>query len=54
VLAGASPHALVSLGTVTPNGFETPIGVPGHPAYLAVQALGAAGQVLRTSATVKA
>ena len=54
VLGGPSPHALVSLGTVAPNGFETPIGIPGQPAYLAVQALGAAGQVLRTSPTVKA
>ncbi len=53
VLGGTTPHALTSLGTVAPNGFETPIGIPGHPAYLAVQALGAAGQLLRTSATVK-
>jgi hypothetical protein len=52
VLAGASPSALAPVGGGGFAGFETTIAVPGAPAYVAVQALDAAGNVLGTSAAV--
>jgi hypothetical protein len=51
LLGGASPHALSPLAVAPRSGFETSIASPSTP-YLAVQALGAQGQVLSTSATV--
>jgi hypothetical protein len=54
VLGGPSPEHLKSLGvTARRSGFETSIGVPGGPRYFAVQALGAKGGVLGTSAPAR-
>jgi Arylsulfotransferase (ASST) len=53
LLGGSSPHALTPLTTVARNGFETAIAVSTTPRYLAVQALGAQGQPLGTSLTVR-
>jgi hypothetical protein len=52
LLAGTNPHALTHLAAVSRNGFETAIPVSTPSRYLAVQALGAGGEVLGTSATV--
>jgi hypothetical protein len=51
LLAGASPHALHALLTAPRTGFETAIAVPAGTSgpYLAVEALGAGGNVLRSS-----
>jgi hypothetical protein len=50
VLGGSSSGSLHALGTSAPRrGFETTITVHGHPARVAVQALGSGGQVLGTS-----
>ncbi len=49
-LAGSSAHSLRPLPSQTRTGFETAITIPGHPRYVAVQALGAQGQTLSTSA----
>jgi hypothetical protein len=49
LLGGSSPSALYPLATVSSAGFETAIAVPGSPAYLAVQPLGASGQPLGIS-----
>jgi hypothetical protein len=51
LLGGASTQSLVPITTVPRSGFETPIETSTTPAYIAVQALGAQGQVLGTSAT---
>jgi Arylsulfotransferase (ASST) len=53
VLAGASGAGLAAAGEAPKGGFETSISTPGKPAYVAVQALDAAGNVLGTSHTVK-
>jgi hypothetical protein len=53
VLAGASPSALAVAATVAKAGFQTTIAAPGAGPYVQVQALGAAGNVLASSATVK-
>jgi hypothetical protein len=53
VLAGASASALAPAASAPKAGFETSISTPGKPAYVAVQALGAAGEVLATSPTIK-
>jgi Arylsulfotransferase (ASST) len=55
VLLGASASALQPAPSVPKTGFETAIPVPaaGAGTYVAVQALGSAGTVLGTSATVK-
>jgi ABC-type amino acid transport substrate-binding protein len=53
VLAGASTSALAPLTSGSFAGFETAIAVPGAPAYVAVQALDAAGNVLGTSPAIK-
>jgi len=51
LLGGASAHALGVLATTARGGFETAIALPARrPRYLAVQALGAGGQVLGASA----
>ena len=51
LLGGASPHSLAPLELAPRSGFETAIATPTAPRYVAVQALGAQGQVLGTSAT---
>jgi hypothetical protein len=53
VLTGASPGALAVAATVAKAGFQTTIAAPGAGPYAQVQALGAAGNVLASSATVK-
>ncbi|MFZ1154800.1 MAG: arylsulfotransferase family protein [Solirubrobacteraceae bacterium] len=53
LLTGASAHALAPIATVLRTGFETAISISTAPRYLAVQALGAQGQVLATSATLR-
>jgi hypothetical protein len=52
VFAGRSPKALTAVGQFPRAGFETEMTVPGTLHYLAVQALGAAGQVLGSSRAV--
>lgn len=49
VFAGRSPTALTAIGEFPRAGFETEMVVPGTLHYLAVQALGSAGQVLGSS-----
>jgi hypothetical protein len=53
LLAGASASALASVAETARSGFETAIALPSGTTgpYLAVQALGAGGEVLGTSAT---
>jgi hypothetical protein len=51
LLGGASPQSLAPLATTPKGGFETAIATPTTPRYIAVQALGAQGQVLGTSET---
>jgi hypothetical protein len=53
VLAGASPTQLTPVASAAKSGFETTIATPGPAAYIAVQALNAAGTVLGTSSTIK-
>jgi Arylsulfotransferase (ASST) len=53
VLGGSSSSNLAPIATAAKGAFETAIAVPGPPADIAVQALGAEGQVLGTSATIK-
>lgn len=52
VLAGSSSHSLTAVTQVARTGFETAIALPAgmHGPYVAVQALGASGQVLGASA----
>ena len=50
--AGRSPKALSAVGQFPRAGFETEMTVPGTLHYLAVQALGSAGQVLGSSSAV--
>jgi hypothetical protein len=52
-LGGSSPSSMSVLATVPATGFETAIALGSSDAYFAVQALGAAGQVLGTSAAAK-
>ncbi len=53
LLGGASASSLTRPARTAPStGFETAIGVPGGPAYIAVQALAADGSVLSTSQAV--
>jgi hypothetical protein len=55
LLAGASAGALAPVSTAPKHGFETTIALPGTSAgaYVAAQAVNAAGAVIGTSATVK-
>jgi len=53
VLAGPSPSSLSPIASSPSTGFETAIAVSSGDAYFAVQALGAEGRVLGTSAAVK-
>jgi hypothetical protein len=53
LLGGASSHTLAPAAAVAPRtGFETTIALPSTPRYIAVQALGAGGQVLGASLPV--
>ncbi|HEY5193107.1 MAG TPA: arylsulfotransferase family protein [Solirubrobacteraceae bacterium] len=52
LIGGSSPHSLAPLAAAPSGGFETAIASPTAPPYLAVQALGAQGQVLSTSTPV--
>lgn len=52
VLAGSSPSSLAPAATGPFAGFESAVSVPGAPAYVAVQALDSAGNVLGTSSAV--
>jgi hypothetical protein len=54
VLAGSSTSALVPVASAARSGFETTIKAPGAGPYVQVQALDANGNVIGTSATVKA
>jgi hypothetical protein len=53
VLAGAASNQLTPAASAPKAGFETSISLPENPAYVAVQALDAAGNVLGTSHTIK-
>ncbi|HWX87144.1 MAG TPA: arylsulfotransferase family protein [Solirubrobacteraceae bacterium] len=50
LLGGSGPNSLSPLATAARTGFETAISTSSTPSYLAVQALGAQGQVLGSSA----
>jgi len=52
VLAGPSAQQLTPVASAARSGFETTIVAPVAEAYVAVQALGAAGEVLGTSSTI--
>ncbi len=52
VLAGPSAQQLTPVASAAREGFETAIVAPAAEAYVAVQALGAAGEVLGTSRTI--
>jgi hypothetical protein len=52
VLGGSSPDSLRPLASMPDSGFESSLTLPEPYAYVAVQALGAAGELLGTSATV--
>lgn len=53
VFAGAEAHALTQLAEAPSGGFETAIPVQTSAPYLAVQAIGAAGEVLGSSHAVR-
>jgi hypothetical protein len=53
VLAGEAPHALKATITVPDNGFESSAILPQKHSYVAVQALGGSGEVLRASSPSK-
>jgi hypothetical protein len=54
LLAGASSGALVPVATAPRAGFQTTVTAPAPGPYVALQALDGSGQVIGTSATVKA
>jgi hypothetical protein len=53
LLAGASPSGLTARATMPASGFESSLTLPDPYPYVSVQALGAQGQLLGTSAAVK-
>jgi hypothetical protein len=53
VFAGPSPKSLAAVGQFSRAGFETEMTVGTTQPYIAVQALGAEGQVLGSSVAVK-
>ncbi|HEY7891837.1 MAG TPA: arylsulfotransferase family protein [Solirubrobacteraceae bacterium] len=53
VLGGAGPQQLSPLAEAARGGFETTIALSSRPAYVAVEALDAAGRVLSTSRAVR-
>lgn len=52
VLAGPNAQQLTAVAAAPRSGFETAVAVPAAEPFLAVQALGAAGEVLGTSRTI--
>jgi hypothetical protein len=52
-LAGPSPTQLFEVGSAPRDGFETSFDVQTDAAYLAVEALGAGGQILGASAAIE-
>jgi hypothetical protein len=52
VLGGPSAGQLTEVASASRTGFETPVAVPTAEAFVAVQALNAAGEVLATSRTI--
>ena len=54
MLAGASPSALAPVATAAKAGFQSTLTATAAGPYVALQALDGSGQVLGTSATVKA
>ncbi|HEY5274408.1 MAG TPA: arylsulfotransferase family protein [Acidimicrobiales bacterium] len=54
VLSGSTPGALVDAKSVVRTGFQTSFSLPASARFVAVEATGAEGQVLGTSATVAA
>jgi hypothetical protein len=52
VLGGPNAQQLTPVASAPRNGFETAVAVPAAEAYVAVQALGTAGEVLGTSRTI--
>jgi hypothetical protein len=54
VLGGTSPSTLASVVSAAKSGFQTTIAAPTAGPYVAVQALDGSGDVIGTSATVKA
>ncbi|HTC73331.1 MAG TPA: hypothetical protein VK655_10625, partial [Solirubrobacteraceae bacterium] len=52
VLGGPSAGQLTTVASASRTGFETPVAVPAAQAFVAVQALGPAGEVLGTSRTI--
>ncbi len=52
VLAGNDPHALKAQASMPDSGFESSVTFPDAFSYVAVQALGPAGELLSTSSTV--
>lgn len=53
VLAGPDPASLQPVQEAARSGFETAVEIPGRQAYVAVEALGASGEVLGTSEPVQ-
>ncbi len=53
VLAGSTPSSLTAVATMPDSGFESSITFPDAYSYVAVQAVGAAGELLATSSTVQ-
>jgi hypothetical protein len=53
LLAGPNPKQLTAVATAPRSGFETTLATPGAAAYVAVQALDQAGNVLASSRTIK-
>ncbi|HEX4837586.1 MAG TPA: arylsulfotransferase family protein [Solirubrobacteraceae bacterium] len=53
VLAGAATNQLAPVASAAASGFETAVAAPGAPAYVAVQALDGAGNVLGTSPAIR-
>jgi hypothetical protein len=54
LVGGPRRDALVALASRSRGGFETAIGVPGGPRYVAVRALARGGRVVATSRAVRA
>ncbi|MGC1908830.1 MAG: arylsulfotransferase family protein [Candidatus Dormiibacterota bacterium] len=52
VVGGSSPTALATVGSAARQGFQTKISLSQKPAYLRVEALGKAGQILASSEVV--
>jgi Arylsulfotransferase (ASST) len=53
ILGGSSPSTLAPLTSAPKSGFQTAVAISSHPAYVAVQALDAAGAAIGLSPAVK-